>query len=207
RGALKRFWDRINPVQTIIPSGGLYTFTTDNPAYPTAYVNGEIYCFRPSSASVGGDFFQVNALGPKPIFKRVAAGLGGSAAILAQDILGNGGTLLVYDVTLNAGAGAFMLINPFVPIHGNGTGGVIVTGGLTAGSVNVTSGDLRLTRTDQAYGYITRPVTPAGYNNLAFAGDGNAQLNDVIVNTSQMEVTGKLSAIGYSSRSGVSGPY
>src|SRR4029077_2915917 len=102
RGALKRFWDRINPVQTIIPSGGLYTFTTDNPAYPTAYVNGEIYCFRPSSASVGGDFFQVNALGPKPIFKRVAAGLGGSAAILAQDILWKGGAVLPLFVPPNA---------------------------------------------------------------------------------------------------------
>ena len=30
----------------ITPSGGVWTFTTSNTAYPTAYVDGEIYCFQ-----------------------------------------------------------------------------------------------------------------------------------------------------------------
>jgi hypothetical protein len=51
KGALKRFWNKVNPVQYITPSGGVYTFMTASAAYPAAYVNGEIYCFHPTTGA------------------------------------------------------------------------------------------------------------------------------------------------------------
>ena len=54
KGALKRFWDRINPVQLITPSAGVWTFATSNTAYPASYVNGEVYCFCARVGSVTG---------------------------------------------------------------------------------------------------------------------------------------------------------
>ncbi len=128
KGALKRFWDRINPVQIVSASGGIYTFTTSNTAYPTAYIYGEIYSFRPSSSSIGNDQFQVNALGAKPIWKYFG---GAAAPIRANDIVVSNAASLLYDNTLNGGAGAFVLLNPFVPISGDGAGGII-----SAGSIN-----------------------------------------------------------------------
>jgi hypothetical protein len=140
RGALKRFWDKINPVQTITASGGVYTFTTANPAYPTAYVSGEIYRFRPNGASVGGEMFQVNTLGPKPLWKRIAAGSAGLVPIVAQDIFGARAAEVVYDSVINAGAGAFVLTNPFTPLTGDGAGGVSLTGSLSADGYQSHSG-------------------------------------------------------------------
>jgi hypothetical protein len=115
-GALKRFWDKINPVQAITPSGGAWTFNTGNTTYPTAYVDGEVYTFRAASASVGGDTFAVNALAAKPIWKR--AGSGGWTPIAAQDITGQLAPILIYSASLNSGAGGFVLENPWVPVFG-----------------------------------------------------------------------------------------
>ena len=126
KGALKRFWDRINPVQTIVPAGGVYTFTTSNPAYPASYIFGEIYCFHANGDSVGGDWFQVNTLGAKPVWKEIASG--GWGPIGAGDIKTGLNPVLTYDPGLNAGAGAFMLNNPFVPIAGDGAGGISAAG-------------------------------------------------------------------------------
>jgi hypothetical protein len=138
KGALKRFWDRINPVQGITSAGGVYTFVTSNTAYPTAYINGEIYSFDPGNDAAGGDQFQINALGAKPIFKRVDYG-SGYVAIVAQDILAGFPARLIYGSTLNGGAGAFLLLNPFVSISGDGAGGISINGLITsnyAGSGN-----------------------------------------------------------------------
>jgi hypothetical protein len=206
RGALKRFWDKVNPIQSITPSGGVWTFTTVNPAYPTAYVSGEIYAFRPTVGSVGSDQFQVNGLSPRPIWKCAASGSAGWIPIIAQDMRQGFPATLVYDASQNSGAGCFVLLNPFVPVSGDGAGGASVPGSLTvAGGLAVNGGDLMLGRTDQAYGSITRPNT-AGFNNLAL-GSASAALDDVTVYTTTMEVTGPLSATGYTSRSGLGGPY
>jgi hypothetical protein len=128
KGALKRFWDKINPVQICTPSGGVYTFNTANPAYPTSYVYGEIYTFRPGLTSIGGDGFQVNALGVKPIWKYEPGGTW--APIFPEDMTISQDARLIYDGSLNGGSGAFILTNPFVPIYGDGTGGVRVPGAL-----------------------------------------------------------------------------
>src|SRR5215472_18254977 len=74
RGALKRFWDRINPVEYIAPSGAAWTFNTSNTAYPTAYVAGEIYSFIAGGDAAGNDTFAVNALGAKPIYVATTSG-------------------------------------------------------------------------------------------------------------------------------------
>jgi hypothetical protein len=132
KGALKRFWDRINPAQALGQSGGVWTFITSNPAYPTAYVDGEIYTFKAVGSSVGGDQFRVNALAAKPIWKRVSGGTG-YVAIIAQDISSDLYPQLVHNATLNAGSGAFVLVNPFVPITGDGAGGITVNGSVASG--------------------------------------------------------------------------
>jgi hypothetical protein len=177
----------------------VYTFVTADPTYPAAYVDGEIYCFHPTLPSVGSDYFQVNALGPKPISKRTAPGSGGFTLILPQDIQATGPVTMIYLAFLHSGTGGFILINPFFPLYGDGLGGVQTSDNLT-----VLNGDLHLGRTDQTYGFVTRP---GAHPNLGFATNGGGQLNDVNVNAATMEVTGKLSATGYSSRSGLAGPY
>lgn len=130
-GSLKRFWNRVNPVQSISGSGGVYTFTTSNPSYPTAYVNGEIYTFYAGTNSVGNDQFQVNTLGAKPIYKRAYSP--GFAPLNDQDIVNQSPVLLVYESSLNGGAGAFLLINPWLPATGDGAGGLVIPGNLGVG--------------------------------------------------------------------------
>lgn len=132
KGALKRFWDKINPVQTITSSGNVFTFITGNTAYPTAYVNGEVYSFMPSGASAGGDQFQVNSLGPKPILKHYTVGGGSWIPIIAYDMRAGHAAQLVYGSGFNAGAGGFALLNPVLPLENDGTAvGVSVPGNLT----------------------------------------------------------------------------
>jgi hypothetical protein len=138
-GALKRFWDRINPVQVVTPSGGVWTFTTANPAYPAAYVDGEVYTFGAGGPSVGGDSFQVNTLGAKPIQKIV---YGGFVAIAAQDILGGTHPQLIYKSGLAAGAGGFLLVNRWVPAQQDGAGGISVPGNLVVGGNATVSGGI-----------------------------------------------------------------
>jgi hypothetical protein len=139
KGALKRFWDRINPVQAITPAGGVWTFTTSNPTYPTAYVDGEVYAFWANGSSAAGDQFRVNALAAKPIWRRGATLL---EPIVANDIPTAWVAQLVYDTTANGGVGAFILLNPFVPTFGDGSGGIALAGGGTFGSAIVVTGPI-----------------------------------------------------------------
>jgi hypothetical protein len=121
-GALKRFWNRLNAANAITESSSVYTLTTSNTAFPTAYVDGELYKIRPLGASVGNDAFQINALPAKPIWK-LTFGTSG-VAIAAGDMVANQPALLVYNAALNGGAGAFILLNPFLPITQDGAGSI-----------------------------------------------------------------------------------
>lgn len=130
KGALKRFWDKLNPVQNITAAGGVYTFVTSNTAYPTAYVAGELYSFKALTTSTGGDQFQVNALGPRAIVKwRNSAWV----PIVAGDIEGATAPQLIYDAAINAGVGGFILLNPHLPVVNDGAGGTSLDGSLTVG--------------------------------------------------------------------------
>jgi hypothetical protein len=159
KGALKRFWDRINPVQYITPASGLFTFTTQNTAYPTAYVNGELYTFSTSLNSIGGDQFQVNSLGAKPILK-VGAG-GAVIPIMAQDIAANHHTQVIYNTGLNGGSGAFVLLNPFMPISGDGAGGISASN-VSASSVTVNGSGLAV--------YVPAGLIQTDYNGSSSGG-------------------------------------
>src|SRR5262252_7537838 len=60
KGALKRFWNRINPVvvatsSPLSPSGTLWQVNTGNTAFPGSYVDGEVFAFKASGAASGGD--------------------------------------------------------------------------------------------------------------------------------------------------------
>lgn len=122
KGALKRHWNRINPVQSIAPASGVWTFTTGNPAYPAAYVNGEVYTFQATADSGANDSFQVNALGAKPIYVLRSDVL--VERIRAYDIMAAARPSLVYDSSLNGGAGGFLLRNPWVPVYLDSAGNV-----------------------------------------------------------------------------------
>jgi hypothetical protein len=158
KGALKRFWDRINPVQTISSSGGIYTFTTSNTAYPTGYYGGEIYCFRAGNNSAGGDQFQINSFGPLPIWKRTATTL---APIGPLDIAASDAVQLFFDGSLNGGAGAFVLVNPYVPVQGDGAGGISASN-VSASSVTVNGSGLAV--------YVPAGLIQTDYNGSSSGG-------------------------------------
>jgi hypothetical protein len=223
KGALKRFWDKLNPVQGITQVGGVYTFVTANTAYPTSYVGGEIYCFNSNTYSAGGEQFQVNSLGPKPIWKRFkgSGSIGGNwVPIIAQDIQGNTPAQLVYHSDLNSGTGVFLLLNPFVPIDGDGAGNVTVPGSISvAGGVDIVangmwiSGDIKFGipgHPDKSISYITSFQQAPGNRRIGIcAADPGAvysQLEEFWVNAGTTTMTGTVDATGYGSRSGISGP-
>jgi hypothetical protein len=139
-GGLKRFWNRVNPVVTVTPSGAAWTLTTSNPAYPTAYVEGESYTFHANGDAIGNDTFQVNTLGAKPIYTRVWSGANW-APLVIHDIAYGGDPRLVYHAGLNGGAGGFELQNPFTPITQDGAGGIAVPGNVSVGG-NAVTGNL-----------------------------------------------------------------
>jgi hypothetical protein len=200
KGALKRFWDKVNPVQAITPASGVYTFTTSNIAYPAAYVEGEVYSFKPLAASIGGDSFQVNSLGGKPILKIVS---GGTAPIAAQDIVALFAPRLIYNAALNAGAGAFVLLNPFVPVANNGAGGITLTGDVTAANLRAT-GNLYLGQNYVFYaGNTSGAIGPYAYadntNFVTRLGSGNGGFyfeNSAGTNVAQIDHNGSLIAQG-----------
>jgi hypothetical protein len=163
KGALKRFWDRINPVQTIAPASGVWTFITGNPAYPAAYVNGEVYSFTPADGiqSLGADQFQVNALGGKPIWKRVFQG-SGFAAIGLGDIISYVAPRLVYNSSLNGGTGVFILLNPFVPIISDGAGSISAPAEINAGGGINAGGLIETTYNGSDSGGISIYATAGG---------------------------------------------
>jgi len=140
KGALKRFWNRANPVQQITPAGNVWTFTTGNPTYPTAYVEGEIFRFRAGADNAAGASFQVNALGAKPIYKRLPVSPYWGPVVVG-DIVNQTYVTLIYQSSLNAGAGAFVLVNPFLYLQGDATG-LSVPGNLGVTGNTTLSGQL-----------------------------------------------------------------
>ena len=103
---IKRFWDRINGTVNTTGSAGAYIYTPvpATTGFPSAYIQGETYTFKANFTSVGGDTLNVNALGPKQLYKPSA---GGPIVIAAGDIQGNQIVHAIYDSTLSAGAGGF----------------------------------------------------------------------------------------------------
>lgn len=112
-GALKRWWDRDNPVVTTAGTAPHYTYTPNNASFPAAYVQGEKFCAKADKASAGGDDFNVSGLGAKPLY---ALSQLGAQAILANEIEANALFCAVYDGALNSSGGGFWLLtNPQRP--------------------------------------------------------------------------------------------
>jgi hypothetical protein len=104
-GAKKRFWNRVNPTITTTGSTAVYTWAAS--FGPTALVQGEIYAFKAHQASVGGDTFNPNGLGAKPIYRQAAAG----PIPITPGAIQNGEMVVVaYDGALG-GTGAFQILS------------------------------------------------------------------------------------------------
>ena len=87
-------------------------------------------------------------------------------------------------------------------VNGNisGSGNITISGIITASSVSANAiygslyatGDVHVTRVDQAYGYILRPNVN-GFKNVQFAVEGGGTLDNLYVNSNLSTFTGKIS--------------
>jgi hypothetical protein len=166
-GSLKRSWDRYNATVTTTGSPGVFLYTTVNASYPGAYVDGEVYTFFAHQASVGGDTFAINLLAALPIYRTSIA------PIAAGDIGIGTAPSLVYLGSLNLNAGGFLLLNPFVPLFNDGSGGANFPGSVAV------SNNLSVTNNLSVSGAINGTVeTLTGAltigNYLHFAGSSGA---------------------------------
>lgn len=126
-GAVKRTWDRMNPVTTTTGSAGAYVLTPANISYPILYFQGEIYAFKANFTSVGSDTLNVNGLGAKVIYKQT----GNGATVLAAGDIQNGAMAeCAYDGALNGGVGGFQLLTPTSSLIPSGS--IMQYGGSTA---------------------------------------------------------------------------
>lgn len=93
-----------------VSSGGTanaLTLTANSPF--SAYATGQIVGFKATASNTGAATLNVNSIGAKAIRKNTPAF---DTAISADDILEDGVYVLIYDETLNAAAGGWLLVNP-----------------------------------------------------------------------------------------------
>lgn len=113
-GAVKRFWDRINPTITSTGSANAYTYTPTNASFPASLVTGECFSWKANFTNTGAATLAVNGLTAKNIFKQTSAG---PAALASGDIQSGQLALTCYDGT------QFQLMGPASnAITGGGAG-------------------------------------------------------------------------------------
>lgn len=98
----------------------------------TAYANYSIYSGIAAQTNTGTVVASVGALAALNVYKDSPLG---PVALVANDIIANNTIYLVYDSSLNAGAGGFHLLNPAMV---NATGGTISGNLLVQGVANLT---------------------------------------------------------------------
>ena len=91
RAALKRFFDRINPMVTSGGSATAYTLTYD--VGPSAITKGETFTFFPHAANTGSATLNIQTLGAKSILRS------DGTALKAGDLPLNGPVSVTYDGT------------------------------------------------------------------------------------------------------------
>lgn len=96
-GAIKRFWNRLNPTKTT--AGGPTTYTLSYTVAPGAYVNGELYSFIVNVTCGVAPTLNVNSLGPIPL--RLFGGNLLAGALIAGQIV---------TARYNTSAGAFDIL-------------------------------------------------------------------------------------------------
>ena len=125
QGALKRDWDRRGPTVT---SAGTDTITLTYSVAPTAYVQGDTYCFKAGGTNTGAATVNVNSLGAKSIKK----GAAGGTALAAGDITSGGVACLQYDGT------NMVMVSPAWASSGGTVTSVACGTGLSGGTITTT---------------------------------------------------------------------
>lgn len=97
RGAIKRFWNKINAVQTTAGTASAFTLTYDQA--PDAYADGEIISFVAHATNAADATINLNALGAKPL-RQFGGNLLQGAFVAGQIVQGR----------YSSSAGAFDLI-------------------------------------------------------------------------------------------------
>lgn len=111
-GAIKRWWERIGPVLNAGGSSGAYTYTPTNTAYPTVYIQGDVYSFTAQFTSIGNDTLSVNGLSALNLYKPSSSG---PIKIIAGDISSGQPVICSFDASLNSGAGGFNILAGITP--------------------------------------------------------------------------------------------
>ncbi len=121
RGALKRFWNRINAIYTTTGTAAALVITFTQP--PAGYVKGERIAFFPNATNTGAMTLNFNTIGAKSILR-----LDGSA-LAAGDVRSGQFTECVYD------GSAFRLVSA----AGNKYSGDVSAGSFTAPVADITT--------------------------------------------------------------------
>ena len=111
-GGVKRWYERATPVLSSTGSAGAYVYTPTNTSYPTAYTQGDRFCFKANFTSVGGDTLNVNSLSAKKLY---VAGSAALTQISAGTIISGEQVCGTYDSALNSGAGGFQVSGAVFP--------------------------------------------------------------------------------------------
>lgn len=102
-GAIKRWWERAGPALPTTGSANAYIYTPTNTSYPTAYVQGDVYCAIANFTNTGAATININGLGAVNIFGPSS----GSIAALSGGEIASGQVFAVgYDGT------KFQLLTP-----------------------------------------------------------------------------------------------
>ena len=99
---------------------------------PKSYFKGMMVIFYPGAANTGPSTINVNSIGTKQIYNSIGG------ALVAGDIAASTLTMLLYDPTLNSGAGAFKIAPWSMPMRSVG-GAVDVYEGMKAGRHKIRS--------------------------------------------------------------------
>lgn len=101
--------------QGALTASGTNTIAVTARAGFSTYATGRVLAFKAANSITGAATLNVNTVGAKAIKKIVRSG---ESDVTTGDIIANGIYVVRYDEAANAAAGAWVLINPSVPVIG-----------------------------------------------------------------------------------------
>lgn len=123
----------------ILTATGSNSISVTSNAAITAVTTGMTLAFRAAATNTTAVTLNLNGLGGKQI-RKTQAGSSDSVALAAGDINIMGVYVVHYDSTTNAGAGAWILINPTISLAG--LGAVAKTGDTMSGPLTISTGSI-----------------------------------------------------------------